>query len=706
MSRGAPRPADAALRAPTAVAPATGSGAGDDAQPASIAEVAEGPLAGLAAALFAVDPEGSVGVCLRAPPGPLRDRWLARMQALLPEGTPWRRVPLGIGDERLLGGLDLAASVRTGRPVFAQGLLDASRGGVLLLSMAERIAAGTAARIVAALDVRGPDAGARRRTDHAPRALAAIALDEGIDDDERPPGALLDRMAFHIDLAPLRHDVSLGDCSRDDVAGARARLPGLATPADVTSALCEIAAAMGIDSLRAPLLALRVARAAAALGGRAAVDSDDAALAVRLVLAPRATRWPAAASSDTAPEELRDAPPPVEQTDPAEDALPDPPGEPDGEATEGTAGDAPAGDPVQSAPPAPAFSDPPGATNERADDGRRHPERIADVVLAAALAAVPAGLLAADAHALANVRGASAHGRSGALARSAQRGRPLGATRGDPREGGRLDLLATLRAAAPWQALRARAAADIAPAGAGRTPVAIGAATHVLAPTQPAAAPVTPARSRLRIERDDFRVRRYAQRTESTTILVVDASGSSAMHRLAEAKGAAETLLADCYVRRDRVAVIAFRDRAAEVLLPPTRSLVRAKRSLAGLPGGGGTPLAAGIEAARAAADGVRRRGGTPTIVFLTDGRANIARGGAPGRPQALADALGAARALRAAAVPVVVVDTSPRPQPAAAQLAAAMGARYVALPCGAAGALAATLRDAGAPGMTARQRP
>ena len=100
------------------------------------------------------------------------------------------------------------------------------------------------------------------------------------------------------------------------------------------------------------------------------------------------------------------------------------------------------------------------------------------------------------------------------------------------------------------------------------------------------------------MRRDDFRMTRFQQRTRTTTIFVVDASGSSALNRLAEAKGAVELLLADCYVRRDQVALLAFRGKEAELLLPPTRSLVRAKRSLAGLPGGGGTPLAAGIDAA------------------------------------------------------------------------------------------------------------
>jgi magnesium chelatase subunit D len=161
----------------------------------------------------------------------------------------------------------------------------------------------------------------------------------------------------------------------------------------------------------------------------------------------------------------------------------------------------------------------------------------------------------------------------------------------------------------------------------------------------------------------------------------VDASGSLALNRLAEAKGAVELLLADCYIRRDQVAVLAFRGVAATLLLSPTRSLVRAKRSLAGLPGGGGTPLANGIEAGMLLADGVRRRGGTPTLVLLTDGQANVARDGRGGRSQAQADAMQAARLVRAAGHRALFIDTSPRPNPNSRTLAAAMDARYVPLP-------------------------
>jgi magnesium chelatase subunit D len=174
------------------------------------------------------------------------------------------------------------------------------------------------------------------------------------------------------------------------------------------------------------------------------------------------------------------------------------------------------------------------------------------------------------------------------------------------------------------------------------------------------------------------------------------------LHRLAEAKGAVELLLADCYVRRDHVALIAFRGRGAELLLPPTRSLVRAKRSLAQLPGGGGTPLAAGLDAAATLAAAVARRDETPTIVLLTDGRANVARDGRGGREAAEADAISAARSLAARGLSAVLIDTAPRPQPRAQALAREMQGRYLALPHADARVLAAAARA----GAVAQPRP
>jgi magnesium chelatase subunit D len=150
---------------------------------------------------------------------------------------------------------------------------------------------------------------------------------------------------------------------------------------------------------------------------------------------------------------------------------------------------------------------------------------------------------------------------------------------------------------------------------------------------------------------------------------------------LAEAKGAVELMLGQAYVTRSEVALVAFRGDSAELLLPPTRSLTRARRALAELPGGGGTPLAMGLNAAREVAESVMARGRSAALVILTDGRANIAADGSPGRPQAAADAQTAARAIAARGIEALVVDISARPSPEGASLAAALEGRFLALP-------------------------
>lgn len=554
----------------------------------------------LAAALLAIDPLGLGGAVVRAPRADIAESWLAMVRSLLVEGTPIARLPISIPDDRLLGGLDLAMTLATGRPVVERGLLARTDGGVLILPCAERASDALIARLTSVLDTqrttpRGPFAG-----EQTPARVAIIALDEGDGVDERPAAALTDRLAFHLTLSPeVSPDGAL--FTPTDLRAARASFLQVTISAARITTLVTVALAFGIDSLRAVSFAVRVARGAAALDGRRTVSDDDCQVAAALVLGPRATRLPAPSEASAEPE-----PPP---------------------------------------PP----SDPVDAESER--DEMPSPEELQaleELMIQAMQATLPIGLTI-EAPSQGPRQGGSA-GRSGDDRAGGLRGRQVGTRRGDPRGGGRLDLLETLRAAAPWQRLR---------------PPIAGQEGRVL----------------VRVRPDDFRIRRLIEPAGTTAIFVVDASGSAALHRMAEAKGAVELLLAEAYSRRDEVGLIAFRGNAAEVLLPPTRAIAAAKRALTALPGGGGTPLASAIDRARELAVQARRTGNDTVVVFLTDARANIARDGSPGRPQAEADALASASALRVLGGTTVLIDTSPRPSEMAQRMAEAMGARYVALP-------------------------
>ena len=300
---------------------------------------------------------------------------------------------------------------------------------------------------------------------------------------------------------------------------------------------------------------------------------------------------------------------------------------------------------------------PPEADDDQAEESNTpqtpNEEVLEDQILEAARASIPADLLARLAQiAMARQKNSSA-GKAGVSQMSSKRGRPMGSMAGMPRARGTLSLIDTLRAAVPWQAMRRRETANKNRIG---HPCVL-------------------------IQKDDFRIKRYRERTQTLTTFVVDASGSSAMNRLAEAKGAVELLLAECYVRRDQVALIAFRGSEAELLLSPTRSLVRAKRSLASLPGGGGTPLARAIDSAYQLAKASLKKGMTPTLVFLTDGRANIARDGTPGRAQAQIDAEQSARMAAQVKVRSLWIDTSPQAREEGQHIADLIGSYYLPLP-------------------------
>jgi magnesium chelatase subunit D len=603
--------------------------------------------AALAAALFAVDPAGLGGVSLHSPVHPVRDQWLELLKSFLPADSPLRRMPCNVADDRLLGDLDLAATLRSNRPVAERGILAAADGGVLVVAMAERLTAVTASRLASALDlgeVAVPRSGVL--VSH-PARIGIVLLDEAMADDERVPAALLDRTALLLDfddLPPRSLLTPLHD--RADIDAARSLLPQVSGDTPLLTALCATALALGVDSPRIYSLAWRAARAAAALDGRTQVSKDDAVLAGRLVLAPRATL----------------APPQEPEADPQPPQIDEPPPDDHAQADdEAQANDEPPPDRESQSPPQ-AAQEPPQGTPPEPQPGE---ERDLDLgVLAATQAAIPPGLLARLRSENASRMRASGSGRVGALRKTGTRGRPSGTGNFTGRR--RLHVVETLRAAAPWQRLRGRRAEEGSD-------------------------------GRIRVARSDLREQRYKERSATLTIFAVDASGSAALNRLAEAKGAVELILADCYIRRDQVAVIAFRGRSAEILLPPTRSLVRAKRSLASLPGGGGTPLAAAIDAAAVLAMQAKRRGETATLVLLTDGRANITRGGGPGRDIAHAEALSAARAVGLAGIAALFIDTSPKPNPLSRDLAAAMQAQYVPLPYASAERVSGIVRAAAA---------
>ena len=587
------------------------------------------------AALFAVDPVGLGGVALRSPACDNRDQWLALLKSLLPTQTPLRRVPLNINDTALLGGLDLGASLQAGKPIALKGLLSQADGGVLVLAMAERMSLSSAARFGSVLDT-GMVALQRDGLGTSAKAsLGLVALDEGANDDEQMPAGLADRLAFRLLLGAQDEDEEGPEWTAQEVLNARERLSQVTIDDEAVQALCAAALALGIDSLRASVFAVRVARAAAALAGSNTVEEEHTGVAARLVLAPRATRLPPAAPPEN---EAQDTPAENQESLSKPDA-------PDAENKDESNAD--------------------DDQEETQDEDPGLPENLAELVLEAAQAAIPSGLLARLKIGQLHRAKTPTSGSAGALQKNALRGRPVGARKGEPRAGQRINVLETLRAAAPWQKLRQRQQA-----------------------------PTDGQIQRIVVRKEDFHVTRFRQSGQTTTVFVVDASGSSALNRLAEAKGAVELLLADCYVRRDSVAVLAFRGQTAELILPPTRSLARAKRSLAGLPGGGGTPLANAIDAAILLADQLRKKGETPIVVLLTDGKGNIARDGRPGRAQAATDALAAATEMRLRGFSTLLVDTSPQAQDAAKNLAQAMGAQYLALPYAGANSLNQAVRS------------
>lgn len=158
------------------------------------------------------------------------------------------------------------------------------------------------------------------------------------------------------------------------------------------------------------------------------------------------------------------------------------------------------------------------------------------------------------------------------------------------------------------------------------------------------------------IKPQDYRRKAREKRIGAYQLFVVDASGSmAARHRMEATKAAILSLLRDSYIHRDSVGLIAFRKESAEVLLPFTRSVERAERLLTSMPTGGKTPLAHGLRMAYTLCDRLLRahRAERIQIICITDGRATSGDSEDP-----VAESKQWARILGTLPVDCIVIDT------------------------------------------------
>jgi magnesium chelatase subunit D len=625
--------------------------------------------------LLAVEPRLQ-GIVLSAPVGTGKSTLVRGLRTLLEalDPVPFVEIPTHVDAENLLGGVDLKRTLAEGALATRPGLLARAHGGFVHVDGIHLMEEGSVHPMLAALDegeLRVEREGVSLRAPARFRLIGSYDPAEGA-----PRQALLDRVGLLVSIPghsteaertavvdrnlnpDFEHWAWEEEGLRGVIAEARAILPDVVLSSQDLRRLSSLALAFGVEGHRVDLFAAWAARAAAALDLRDAVEEEDLEVATRFVILPRATRIPASGDASAEPPP---PPPPSPQPPPSPpgDASAEPPGGPldtDSLDADPLDADPPDADRPDADPPDPDTRDPDPPDPDPSDVQPERPESALpsegapDQILHALEADLPVEL---DALAF-RVKGKrSRAGSRGAMAGT--RGRHVRSVPGDPGTA-RLDPLATLRAAAPWQGIRERT-----PGGP------------------------------IRFRSEDLRVKQYRSKAGALFIIAVDASGSMALHRMRQAKGAVHALLQKAYVKRDRVALLAFRGPGAEVLMPPSQSVELARRALDVLPTGGGTPLTdallkADVIAAQARARGIHQS----VLLLLTDGRGNVpVKAGSEAR----AELEQVARGFVDSPLRIVVVDTqkSYLSRGEARALAGWLGAGYAYLP-GASGEAIASL--------------